>query len=176
MRLPAFVSSFLLAALLVPVAAGHADVSPSKQAEAAKMNNLGTALMNQQLLDKAAAKFADAYQLDPALVQAEVNRQTNQRAADARRVGTPGPEGSVGKLEDFSPSLEDFLIELEDFSRSLEDFLPSLELPGLKRACFVVKLEDISRKLEDFLPSLDHFECSLGSAALKLEEKVLKRA
>src|ERR1700721_4020093 len=74
MRLPAFVSSFLLAALLVPVAAGHADVSPSKQAEAAKMNNLGTALMNQQLLDKAAAKFADAYQLDPALVQAEVNR------------------------------------------------------------------------------------------------------
>src|ERR1700733_9369596 len=75
MRLPAFGSSFLLAALLVPVAAGHADVSPSKQAEAAKMNNLGTALMNQQLLDKAAAKFADAYQLDPALVQAEVNRR-----------------------------------------------------------------------------------------------------
>ena len=74
MRLPAFVSSFLLAALLVPVAAGHADVSPSKQAEAAKVNNLGTALMNQQLLDKAAIKFADAYQLDPALVQAEVNR------------------------------------------------------------------------------------------------------
>src|SRR3984885_14327008 len=74
MRLPAFGSSFLLAALLVPVAAGHADVSPSKQAEAAKMNNLGTALMNQQLLDKAAAKFADAYQLDPTLVQAEVNR------------------------------------------------------------------------------------------------------
>ena len=74
MRLPAVVSSFLLAALLVPVAAGHADVSPSKQAEAAKMNNLGTALMNQQLLDKAAAKFADAHQLDPALVQAEVNR------------------------------------------------------------------------------------------------------
>ena len=49
MRLPAFVSSFLLATLLVPVAAGHADVSPSKQAEAAKMNNLGTALMNQQI-------------------------------------------------------------------------------------------------------------------------------
>ena len=74
MRLPAFVSSFLLAALLVAVASGRADISPAKQAEAAKMNNLGTALMNQQLLDKAAAKFADAYQLDPALAQAEVNR------------------------------------------------------------------------------------------------------
>jgi alkylation response protein AidB-like acyl-CoA dehydrogenase len=31
-------------------------------------------------------------------VQSEVNRLTNQRAADARRVGTPGPEGSVAKL------------------------------------------------------------------------------
>ena len=31
-------------------------------------------------------------------VQSEVNRHTNQRAADARRAGTPGPEGSVGKL------------------------------------------------------------------------------
>ena len=30
--------------------------------------------MNQQLLDKAQAKFADAYQLDPSLVHAEVNR------------------------------------------------------------------------------------------------------
>jgi alkylation response protein AidB-like acyl-CoA dehydrogenase len=31
-------------------------------------------------------------------VQSEVNRLTNQRAADARRAGTPGPEGSVAKL------------------------------------------------------------------------------
>jgi tetratricopeptide (TPR) repeat protein len=64
----------LLAALLIAANAGSADVTPSKQAEAAKLNNFGTALMNQQLLEKAQAKFADAYQLDPSLVHAEVNR------------------------------------------------------------------------------------------------------
>jgi alkylation response protein AidB-like acyl-CoA dehydrogenase len=31
-------------------------------------------------------------------VEAEVNRLTNMRAASARRLGTPGPEGSVAKL------------------------------------------------------------------------------
>ena len=82
MRLPALVSSsprarsglILFASLLIAATAGSADVTPSKQAEAAKINNFGTALMNQQLLDKAQAKFADAYQLDPSLVHAEVNR------------------------------------------------------------------------------------------------------
>jgi Flp pilus assembly protein TadD len=82
MRLPALVSSpprtrsglVLFASLLIAATAGSADVTPSKQAEAAKINNFGTALMNQQLLDKAQAKFADAYQLDPTLVHAEVNR------------------------------------------------------------------------------------------------------
>src|SRR6202453_1056614 len=66
--------SMLFAALLIATTAGSADVTPSKQAEAAKTNNFGTALMNQQLLDKAQAKFAEAYQLYPLLVQAEVNR------------------------------------------------------------------------------------------------------
>ena len=60
----------VLAALTV----GRADVTSSQKAEAAKLNNFGTALMNQQLLEGAATKFADAYKLDPALVQAEVNR------------------------------------------------------------------------------------------------------
>ena len=64
----------LFAALGITTTAGSADVTPSKQAEAAKLNNFGTALMNQQLLDKAQAKFAEAYQLDPALAHAEVNR------------------------------------------------------------------------------------------------------
>jgi tetratricopeptide (TPR) repeat protein len=64
----------LFAALLVTAAAVHADVTPSQQAEAAKANNLGTALMNQQLLERAAAKFSDAYRLDPALIRAEINR------------------------------------------------------------------------------------------------------
>jgi tetratricopeptide (TPR) repeat protein len=80
MRLQALLSSFrpalsgflLCAGLLL--AASAANVTPSKQADAAKLNNFGTALMNQQLLERAAAKFADAYQLDPALVHAEVNR------------------------------------------------------------------------------------------------------
>src|SRR5277367_6132478 len=59
--------------LLIPATAGRADVTPAKKAEAAKLNNFGTALMNQQLLDKAQSKFGEAYKLDPALVQAEVN-------------------------------------------------------------------------------------------------------
>src|SRR3984957_6658111 len=77
MRLQVFLSSTrraLFSTLLVATAIGHAAVTPSQQAEAAKANNLGTAMMNQQLLEKAAAKFADAYQLDPALIHAEVNR------------------------------------------------------------------------------------------------------
>jgi tetratricopeptide (TPR) repeat protein len=64
----------LLAALGITTTAGSADVTLSTQAQAAKLNNFGTALMNQQLLDKAQAKFAEAYQLDPSLVHAEVNR------------------------------------------------------------------------------------------------------
>jgi Flp pilus assembly protein TadD len=75
MRLSALsLSCPLFVTLLITTAAGHAEVAPSKQAEAAKLNNFGTALMNQQLLDKAQAKFAEAYQLDPSLVHAEVNR------------------------------------------------------------------------------------------------------
>jgi tetratricopeptide (TPR) repeat protein len=82
MRLQALASSsrgalsglVLFAALFIAATTSSADVAPSKQAEAAKLNNFGTALMNQQLLDKAQAKFAEAYQLDPSLVHAEVNR------------------------------------------------------------------------------------------------------
>src|ERR1700722_6242207 len=77
MRLQVLLSSTrraLFASLLVATTIGHAAVTPSQQAAAAKANNLGTAMMNQQLLEKAAAKFADAYQLDPALIHAEVNR------------------------------------------------------------------------------------------------------
>jgi tetratricopeptide (TPR) repeat protein len=64
----------LFAALGITATAENVAVTPSKHAEAAKINNFGTALMNQQLLDKAQAKFAEAYQLYPLLVQAEVNR------------------------------------------------------------------------------------------------------
>jgi tetratricopeptide (TPR) repeat protein len=82
MRLPSKVLSsrralaglLLFAPLLIPATAGRADVTPAQKAEAAKLNNFGAALMNQQLLDKAQAKFSEAYALDPSLVQAEVNR------------------------------------------------------------------------------------------------------
>ena len=54
MRLQVLVSSTrraLIASLLLAAAFGHAEVTPAKQAEAAEANNLGTALMNQQLLE-----------------------------------------------------------------------------------------------------------------------------
>ena len=66
MRPKALPALLIFAALTV----GRADVTPSQKAEAAKLNNFGTALMNQQLLEGAATKFADAYKLDPALVEA----------------------------------------------------------------------------------------------------------
>src|ERR1700744_4576061 len=82
MRLPSKVLSsrralaglLFFAPLMFSATGGRADVTPAQKAEAAKLNNFGTALMNQQLLDKAQAKFADAYALDPSLIKAEVNR------------------------------------------------------------------------------------------------------
>src|SRR5271157_5795580 len=53
--------------------AGWAD-TPQVRAEAAKLNNLGVALMNQQLMDKAVAKFDAAYKLDPSLAVAALNK------------------------------------------------------------------------------------------------------
>jgi tetratricopeptide (TPR) repeat protein len=42
--------------------------------EAARLNNLGTAFMNQQLLERAADTFAQAYQADPTLALAKINQ------------------------------------------------------------------------------------------------------
>src|SRR5215469_16411642 len=55
------------------IATGLAQ-TPQVRAEAAKLNNLGVAMMNQQLMDKAVVKFDAAYQLDPALATAELNK------------------------------------------------------------------------------------------------------
>ena len=55
------------------VSACSAD-SPQVRAEAAKLNNLGVAMMNQQLMDKAVAKFDAAYKLDPSLAVAALNK------------------------------------------------------------------------------------------------------
>ncbi|HZD32151.1 MAG TPA: FG-GAP-like repeat-containing protein, partial [Candidatus Angelobacter sp.] len=44
------------------------------RAQAAKLNNLGVAMMNQQLMEKATAKFDEAYKLDPSLATATLNK------------------------------------------------------------------------------------------------------
>ncbi len=48
--------------------------SQQVRAEAAKLNNLGVAMMNQQLMEKAVVKFDAAYKLDPSLAIAELNK------------------------------------------------------------------------------------------------------
>ena len=65
--IPGVVTTCLLAS------AGWADTAQVR-AEAAKLNNLGVAMMNQQLMDKAVAKFDAAYKLDPSLAIAEMNK------------------------------------------------------------------------------------------------------
>src|SRR5215471_15649369 len=53
---------------------GMAGVDTRTRADAVRLNNVGTALMNQQLLEKAIDKFDEAYRLDPSLTVAELNR------------------------------------------------------------------------------------------------------
>jgi|HubBroStandDraft_6_1064221.scaffolds.fasta_scaffold03158_4 tetratricopeptide (TPR) repeat protein len=65
--IPGLVTTCLLAS------AAWAD-SPQVRAEAAKLNNLGVAMMNQQQMDKAVAKFDAAYKLDPSLAVASLNK------------------------------------------------------------------------------------------------------
>src|SRR5579862_9657551 len=58
----------LLAALGVLVPAGEPN-----PVEAARLNNLGVAYMNQQLFEKALKEFQDAYAADPKLSIARLN-------------------------------------------------------------------------------------------------------
>jgi tetratricopeptide (TPR) repeat protein len=67
----------LLAVLLLfiaTLAALGSSAPPTDAAEAARLNNLGVAYMNQQLFDKALKAFAAAAAADPALKAAELNR------------------------------------------------------------------------------------------------------
>jgi tetratricopeptide (TPR) repeat protein len=66
--------SLVVLILLCNPPQGRADVKNPAQSEAARLNNIGTALLNQQLLEKAVDKFAEAYKLDPSLTIAESNR------------------------------------------------------------------------------------------------------
>src|SRR5450631_1313522 len=65
--IPGLVTTCLL------VSAGWAD-NPTVRAEAAKLNNLGVAMMNQQLMEKAVMNFDAAYKLDPSLATATLNK------------------------------------------------------------------------------------------------------
>ncbi len=62
-----------LAACLLLSAALHAEQPHSAALEAARLNNLGTALMGQQFLDRAVTTFADAAKADPSLTLARTN-------------------------------------------------------------------------------------------------------
>jgi tetratricopeptide (TPR) repeat protein len=80
---PACVTLKLQAAGLSSPNAGAAASAPETAAaptgsaaarEAARLNNLGTAFMNQQLLERAAENFAKAYDADPSLALAKINQ------------------------------------------------------------------------------------------------------
>ena len=51
----------------------HAEQRHDPAMEAARLNNLGTALVDQQFLERAVAKFAEAAKVDPSLGLAKVN-------------------------------------------------------------------------------------------------------
>ena len=65
--MPGIVTTCLL------VSACSADTAQVR-AEAGKLNNLGVAMMNQQMMEKAVARFDAAYKLDPSLAVAELNK------------------------------------------------------------------------------------------------------
>ena len=62
-----------LAAACLVIGVSWAETNQTRAA-AAKLNNLGVAMMNQQLMEKATAKFDEAYKLDPSLAVAVLNK------------------------------------------------------------------------------------------------------
>ena len=66
---------YLLPLFLCSPLSGELPAAPTRaQTEALRLNNIGTALMNQQLLEKAIDKFDEARKLDPSLTAAELNK------------------------------------------------------------------------------------------------------
>ncbi len=65
---------FALLALATVLHAAPPATQPPASREAARLNNIGTALMNQQLIEKAAAIFSQAYAADPNLTVAKLNQ------------------------------------------------------------------------------------------------------
>ncbi len=85
----ASVRAILAVIVLAMVASIHADQAlPASRAEAARLNNVGVALMNQQLPERAVTKFEEALRRDPSLATAELNKGiallNMQKLADAQ--------------------------------------------------------------------------------------------
>src|SRR5579864_152587 len=67
------ISAFLLVALLTAIGL-FAPASQPNPIEAARLNNLGCAYMNQQLFEKGLKAFQQAAQADPTLTIARLNQ------------------------------------------------------------------------------------------------------
>jgi tetratricopeptide (TPR) repeat protein len=65
---------FLATMVIVAASAQNARTEPNKATEAARLNNLGAAFMNQQLFEKALKTFEQAAALDPKLQIAQTNQ------------------------------------------------------------------------------------------------------
>src|ERR1700737_5002717 len=72
-RISAALGSMILAALGIFVTAPQTQPNASNPVEAARLNNLGAAYMNQQLFEKALKAFRQAVELDPKLGIARLN-------------------------------------------------------------------------------------------------------
>ncbi|HET9087383.1 MAG TPA: FG-GAP-like repeat-containing protein, partial [Acidobacteriaceae bacterium] len=73
-RLSGVIPKLVLLALLGSATTAALFAAHNYRSEAIELNNLGSALANQQMLKKAADKFAEAYRLDPSLAIAETNQ------------------------------------------------------------------------------------------------------
>jgi tetratricopeptide (TPR) repeat protein len=65
--------TYLLVVVAVCAPMVHGQQQGPAAIEAARLNNLGTALMGQQFLDRAVTTFADAAKVDPSLTLARIN-------------------------------------------------------------------------------------------------------
>jgi tetratricopeptide (TPR) repeat protein len=67
-------AGLVLTAAVLLAAFQNSSTTPDKSIEAARLNNLGAAYMNQQLFEKALKNFKEAVTLDPKLQMAQLNQ------------------------------------------------------------------------------------------------------
>lgn len=137
----------LLALLLAANAARSAD--KPDPAEAARLNNLGVALMNQQRMDKAVEKFDEALRHDPSLATAELNKgiallnlqKLPEAEAALRRAMTAKPNDPRGwcnlgllnrALGKYEEGIEDFqkVVAIDPSDADSYYLIGSLQLQG----------------------------------------------